>query len=72
MNPLVMQIQALSGTNSEDMKQLKTLLSKNEEMLLKNFDKLDEALAILDPATQSLGYMYFLYLHCRFLTAYFH
>jgi hypothetical protein len=61
MNQLVVQIQALSGSNVEDLKQLKTLLSKNDEQLAKNCDKLDEYLNILDPATQSLGFMFFLY-----------
>lgn len=61
LNQLVVQIQGLSGTNVEDLKQLKTLLSKSDDQLVKNCDKLDDCLNALDPATQSLGYMFFLY-----------
>lgn len=55
-----------SSVTPADLKQLKTLLSKEETILLKNLPVLDEVLNILDPAAHSLGWTYIL---CAKLTS---
>jgi len=59
LNRIVTSIQALSG-NEADLKQLKVLLTKSEDVLLKNIGMLDDALSSLDPSKHSLGWLYIL------------
>jgi len=59
MDKLVNAIQGLSSSES-DLKQLKTLLQKEEAVLAKNVNLLDEALQVLDPAIHSIGYAFIL------------
>jgi COP9 signalosome complex subunit 3 len=59
LNKLITTIQGLSDTDN-DLKQLKTLLNKYEEVLVKNSNLLEEALNTLDPNRHSLGWLYIL------------
>jgi COP9 signalosome complex subunit 3 len=59
LNKLVTSIQALSD-NEGDLKQLKTQLTKSEDVLLKNLNLLDDALSVLDPGRHSLGWLFIL------------
>ena len=60
LNKIVTTIQGLSGTEA-DLKQLKTHLTKAEEVLVKNLALLDDALSSLDPSRHSLGWLFILY-----------
>jgi hypothetical protein len=59
MDKLVSAIQTHSGSE-QDLKQLKTLLQKEENVFMKNLSVLDEVLAALDPTAHSLGYTFVL------------
>ncbi len=59
MDKLVNAIQSLSSSD-QDLKQLKTLLQKEEVVFGKNLGVLDDALQALDPAIHSIGYAYIL------------
>jgi COP9 signalosome complex subunit 3 len=59
MDKIVGSIQALSS-GEQDLKQLKTLLNKEEGVLLKSLPILDEVLNALDPGVHSLGYVFVL------------
>ncbi len=61
MDKLVNAIQTLSTNNETDLKQLRTVLLKEENVLLKNMGSLDDVLGFLDPAVHSLGYTIILY-----------
>jgi len=59
MDKIVGAIQGLSNSDPE-LKQLKTLLMKEENVILKSFNVLDDVLGVLDPVAHSLGYAYVL------------
>lgn len=58
MDKLVNHIQ--QAQTEHDLKQLKSLLSKEESVISKNQSQLDEVLNILDPAQHSLGWAFIL------------
>lgn len=60
LNKLVTHVQGLSDSEG-DLKSLKTLLTKNEESLVKNINLLEDALNTLDPNRHSLGWLFLLY-----------
>jgi len=53
-------IQTLSSSNEQDLKQLRSILSKEENLIAKSMHLLDEVLNVLDPAAHSLGCAYIL------------
>ena len=59
LNKLITNIQGLSDSDA-DLKQLKTLLNKNEEAMAKNTNLLEDALGTLDPHRHSLGWLFLL------------
>eukprot|EP01118_Nematostelium_gracile_P013102 TRINITY_DN48_c0_g1_i2.p1 TRINITY_DN48_c0_g1~~TRINITY_DN48_c0_g1_i2.p1 ORF type:complete len:432 (+),score=110.17 TRINITY_DN48_c0_g1_i2:69-1364(+) len=59
MDKLVNSILSLSGSEA-DLKQLKTILNKEESLIAKNLGSIDDVLGTLDPGSHSLGYAYFL------------
>jgi hypothetical protein len=59
MDKIVGTIQNLSSTES-DLKQLKVLLGKEENLILKSIPVLDEVLNVLDPSVHSLGWAFIL------------
>jgi len=59
MDKIVNAIQNLSGSDS-DLKNLKTILYKEETLIQKNLSVLDEVLNVLDPANHSLGWAHIL------------
>jgi len=60
MDKLVNQIQNLSNGSDQELKQLRTLLSKEENVIYKNLNQLDEVLNVLDPSAHSLGFAHVL------------
>lgn len=64
MDKLVNAIHALSGSE-QDLKNLKATLNKEEQVITKHLNVLDDVLAALDPAAFSLGYAYILYCYRR-------
>eukprot|EP01114_Cavostelium_apophysatum_P005231 TRINITY_DN1599_c0_g1_i3.p1 TRINITY_DN1599_c0_g1~~TRINITY_DN1599_c0_g1_i3.p1 ORF type:complete len:435 (-),score=127.73 TRINITY_DN1599_c0_g1_i3:118-1422(-) len=59
MDKIVGNIQNLSG-NEADLKQLKSFLTKEEALIQKNLNYIDDALNTLDPSQHSLGYAFLL------------
>jgi hypothetical protein len=59
MNGIINSIQAMSAS-TEDLKQLKALLLKQEDVIAKALPALDDAIAVLDPANHGLGYVFLL------------
>lgn len=67
LNKLITTIQGLSD-NENDLKNLKTQLTKFEEVFVKNSNLLEDALNTLDPNRHSLGWLFILYvLHSTWL-----
>jgi COP9 signalosome complex subunit 3 len=60
MDGIINSIQAMSAS-TEDLKQLKALLSKQEDVIAKALPALDDAIAVLDPANHGLGYVFLLF-----------
>ncbi len=58
MDKIVANIQ--QAVTESDWKSLRSYLGKEDEYIKKNANVLDEALTILDPAANSLGYAYIL------------
>eukprot|EP01115_Flamella_aegyptia_P011108 TRINITY_DN50800_c0_g1_i2.p1 TRINITY_DN50800_c0_g1~~TRINITY_DN50800_c0_g1_i2.p1 ORF type:complete len:207 (+),score=72.26 TRINITY_DN50800_c0_g1_i2:40-660(+) len=60
MDKLVGAIQSVNPQNESELKQLRSLLQKEEATLIKNLSVLDDVLNALDPVTHSLGYAFIL------------
>lgn len=60
MDKIVGAIQGLSSTE-QDLKTLRSILSKEENTIVKHLPYLDEVLQFLDPSAHSLGYAFILY-----------
>jgi len=61
MDKIVGQIQATLPNDQDAAKQLRTLLSKEEALLMKNIGAVDEILSgIVDPSNHTLAYVFFL------------
>jgi len=59
---LILNIQATNPDGNEnELKNLKTLLSKQEELIGRNVHQVDDALNALDPNRYCLAWLYFLY-----------
>jgi hypothetical protein len=61
MDKLITSIQTTDINSEKELKALKAILQKSEEVLFKNLPHLDDALSILDPKIHTLGWMYILY-----------
>jgi hypothetical protein len=59
LDALVAQVQGFSG-NEQDLVHLSSLLKQADELLVTHAPRLAYALAALNPAKHSLGYLYFL------------
>jgi COP9 signalosome complex subunit 3 len=60
MDKLITSIQTTDVNSEKELKALKSILQKSEEVLFKNLPHLDDALSILDPKIHTLGWMYIL------------
>ncbi len=61
LNKIIGIIQGYSDTEPESLKNLKTQLTKHEDVFVKGFNMLDDALNILDPNKHSFGWLFILY-----------
>jgi hypothetical protein len=60
MDKLVGAIQQTNVNNETELKQLRSILHKEEQILIKNLPVLDDVLNVLDPSVHSLAYAFIL------------